>query len=66
MRMNLKVLRVKNHLTQEQMADEIGVGRQTYAAVEQGKQRGGEYFWETVQSRFEVPDSEMWELMRNE
>ena len=66
MRTNLKVLRVKNHLTQVQMADEVGVGRQTYAAVEVGKQRGNEEFWNAVQNRFDVPDSEMWGLMRND
>ena len=66
MRINLKLLRVKHNLTQEQMAEETGITRCTYAAVENGALRGSETFWNTVQSRFGVPGSEMWELMRNE
>ena len=66
MRTNLKLLRVKNHLTQIQMADELGVGRQTYAAVEVGRLRGSEELWKSVQARFGVEDAEMWALMQNE
>ena len=66
MRTNLKLLRIKNHLTQFQMADELGVGRQTYAAVEVGRLRGSEELWKSVQTRFGVEDAEMWTLMQNE
>lgn len=66
MRTKLKVLRVMNHLTQEQMAVECGCERQTYAAVEIGRLRGSESFWKNVQTRFDVANADMWELMQNE
>lgn len=37
MRNNLKVLRAKHRLTQEQMADALGVSRQTVNAIESDK-----------------------------
>lgn len=66
MRTNLKVLRVRNKYTQAKMAAEIGFGSQIYAAVENGTRRGSEEFWQCVQTRFNVPDSEMWGLMQDE
>lgn len=32
----IKVLRSANHLTQEQMADQLGISRQKYARIESG------------------------------
>ena len=66
MRTILKVLRVENHLTQDEMAKKVGVSRPTYAAVENGQLRGSEGFWKVVQGKFEIPDEKMWELMRDE
>lgn len=37
LRNNLKVLRAMNNLTQEQLADKIGVSRQTVVAIESNK-----------------------------
>ena len=66
MRTNLKLLRVKNHLTQDQMACECGVSRCTYAGIESGRVRGADKFWTALQNRFGVADAEMWELTKDE
>lgn len=64
MRMNLKLLRVKHNLTQQEMADAIGCQRAVYAAIEIGRMAGKETFWQSVQKAFDVPDSDMWSLMK--
>lgn len=62
-RTKLKILRIKNGLTQEAIAEKIGYSRQAYAAVENGFAIGTLKFWQTVQKAFHVEASEMWELM---
>lgn len=64
MRMNLKLLRVSHNLTQQEMADAIGCQRTHYAAIENGHKAGKESFWKSVQRAFDVPDSDMWSLMK--
>lgn len=59
MRTKLKVLRVKEDLTQDEMAKKLGVSRQTYQAIESGERRGSDIFWNNVQTTFEIPESEM-------
>lgn len=66
MRMNLKLFRTKRDLTQGEIADKIGCERGTYAAIENGSRSGRQSFWEKLQKAFEIPESEMWELMKND
>lgn len=66
MRTNLKVLRVRNHLTQKEMAKKLGVSRATYSFVENNQRQGTSAFWEAVQRVFDVPDEEMYKLMKGE
>lgn len=66
MRTNLKVFRVRRNLSQEKIADQIGCKRVTYAAIENGIRAGRQTFWLKLQQAFNVPESEMWELMKNE
>lgn len=66
MKTKLKVLRVKEDLTQDEMAKKLGVSRQTYQAIESGERRGSEEFWLSVHGVFNVPASEMWELMQKD
>lgn len=66
MRTNLKVFRVKQHLSQAEISDKIGVSRNTYAAIESGIREGRDPFWKGLQEAFRIPDSEMWSLKRND
>lgn len=66
MRTNLKVLRVKNNLSQQAAADSLGVSRETYVSVENGKRDGSLKLWFSIQNVFNVPGAEMWELMQND
>lgn len=66
MRTELKVLRVKNHLTQAEMAEKIGVTRVNYSAIEQGRNNGSLDFWDKLQAAFSIPDAEMYNLIKPE
>ena len=66
MRTNLKLFRVKNGLSQEDIAFKIGCGRATYASVETGKRNGTNSFWLALQKAFSIPDSEMWGLIKRD
>ena len=65
MRTELKVLRIKNHLTQTQLAEKLGVSYATYNLVEQGKRKGSVEFWGKVQQVFNLTDADMWQLYAN-
>lgn len=66
MRTNLKILRVKNNLTQEDMANKIGCSRVAYSNIERGIRQGSASVWNSVQQVFNIKDEDMWELMKNE
>lgn len=66
MRTNLKLLRVKHHLTQAQMAEKIGCIRCTYAAIEGGVRNGRDHFWVSLQKAFNIPDEDMWKLKKKD
>lgn len=66
MRINLKVFRIKQHMTQKEISARLGYSRATYAAIENGVRNGRYYFWADLQAAFDVTDAEMWELMKNE
>lgn len=61
-RLNLKCFRTKHKLTQQEMADKIGVPRIKYARIENGTAAGKLEFWETLQNAFGIPNEEMWAL----
>ena len=63
-RIALKLLRVKNHLTQKQAAERIGITRNAYIPIEYGTRAGTMSFWMKVQNAFQIPDSEMWGLIK--
>ena len=64
MRTNLKVFRVQHKLSQAEMAERIGCQRTTYTAVENGARNGRLTFWNALQSAFNLPDTEIWGLMK--
>lgn len=65
MRNELKVLRVKHQLTQQQLAEKLGVSVVTYNLIEQGKRQGSKDFWAKLQKLFKLADGELWQLFIN-
>lgn len=65
MRTGLKILRVKQHLTQAEVAAKLGVSYATYNLIEQGKRKGSIEFWQRIQAAFNLTDAEMWQLYAN-
>lgn len=66
MRLNLKLLRVKNKMSQEEFSEVLNMKRMTYANIESGRSRGSEDFWRSVQKTFNIPDAEMFSLMKDD
>lgn len=66
MRKNLKLFRVKQGLTQGEIADRIGCNRNTYGAIENGKANGKLQFWNALKKAFDISDEEIGGLMKNE
>lgn len=66
MRTKLKLVRVAAHMSQEEAAEQLGCTRATYQAVEGGSRTGSQKFWRSVQETFEIPDANMWLLMKND
>lgn len=64
-RHELKVLRVKNRLTQNEMAAKLGVAVSTYNLIENGKRRGSQKFWLKLQKLFNLDGGEVWKLQNN-
>ena len=65
-RYNLYMLRCKHKLTQAEFAAKIGVSCRGYQNVEWGERSGTADFWAAIQRVFNVPDSEMYALMKLE
>ena len=63
MRINLKIFRIKNKLTQQEISDTLGCSLATYSAIERGDRNGRPTFWNSLQTAFNIPSAEMWELM---
>lgn len=59
----LRVLRARYNLTQEQTADILGVSRATYVNVENGNQRGSVELWKKIQKAFDLSDADTWRMM---
>ena len=66
MRTNLKIFRIRQHLSQTEISEKVGYSRATYAAIESGKRSGRQQFWKDFQKAFRLQDSEMWQLMKND
>lgn len=64
MRTNLKVFRVAHKLTQEEMAEQLGISRVTYSYIERGERSGTIGVWSALQKAFNVPDAEMFSLQK--
>ena len=65
MRQELKLLRVKQNLTQQQIAEKTGVSYATYNLIENGSRRGSQEFWVNLQEAFKIEDGELWRMQKN-
>lgn len=65
MRNELKVFRVKNQLTQKEIASKLGVSHSAYNLIETGKRNGTIKFWEKLQKEFNLDGGELWNLQTN-
>lgn len=63
---SLKILRVRYGLTQEGMAEKLGMSRQAYAKIENGLGKGNIQFWSKVQRAFDLSSEGMWDLINDE
>lgn len=63
---SLKILRVRQGLTQEEMARKLTMSRQAYAKIENGQADGNITFWSKVQRTFNISSEEMWDLINDE
>ena len=64
MRTNLKVFRVGKKLSQEKFAKKCNVSRAVYSNIERGKTNPSLDFWNNLQREFDVPDEQMYPLMK--
>lgn len=64
-RLKLKAFRVEHGLNQFEMADKLHCSRATYAGVEAGTRGGGFWFWQSLQTVFNIPDEKMWALTKD-
>ena len=66
MRHELKIFRVRNNLTQQEMAAKTGVSVSTYNLIENGNRRGSQVFWLTLQKEFNLDGGFVWLLQSNQ
>ena len=65
-RLNLRLFRVSLNMTQEEFASEIGISRAMYSLIEKGDRFGSFDFWLNLQKAFDIPDEDMFRLMKSE
>lgn len=58
-RLNLKLFRFSNFLTQAEMAQKIGCPRTTYQMIECGLRNGRLSFWNKVKTNFNLSDKRL-------
>jgi DNA-binding XRE family transcriptional regulator len=66
MRTELKIIRVKHHLNQKEMAKRCGTSLSTYNRIEQGKLRGSQDFWLAVQKEFNLDGETLWKMQNQQ
>ena len=62
MRTKLKIFRVQQRKSQEQMAAMLGYKHAYYGHVERGAQKGSAAFWARLQAAFQLTDDKVKEL----
>lgn len=62
---DLRDIRYKNgDLTQEQMANRIGISKGAYSLIENGKRVGSRQTWLKIQQLFKLKDEEVWKMQK--
>ncbi len=64
MRTRLKVFRVQQHKSQQEIAAVLGYERAYYGHVERGLQKGSAEFWSRLQAAFGLTDGKVKELQK--
>ena len=62
MRKKLRHLRVEHNLTQDNIAERLGITRTTYSKIESGKSNGSTAFWMALKREF--PEVNIDELLQ--
>ena len=65
-RRNLKVFRVSKGLSQQEMADVLGVSRSTYGDAERGKRLCSQRLLDKLQKTFDLSDADVWQMTKTE
>lgn len=65
-RINLKIFRIRQDLTQTEMAERLKWDRVSYCAIESGKRDPSITFFYRLQEVFNISDDQMWELTLHE
>lgn len=66
LRLNLKLLRVKHHLTQEELAQKLNCSRLTYLEIERGNRSLTDDMILKLQTIFDLTPNEVLEIMQKE
>ena len=62
---DLRDIRYKNgDLTQEQMAEKIGISKGAYSLIERKERVGSRKTWLKIQQLFKLKDEEVWKLQK--
>lgn len=61
----IKTIRQDLGLTQQEVADKIGISITSYNQIEQGKMVARLETWKRLQDVLNINDSEMWQLINN-
>ena len=61
----LKKMRVDMGVSQQDVAQAIGVGISTYSVIENGSRMGSVETWIKLQKYFNIKDEDMWALYLN-
>ncbi|MCI7790036.1 MAG: helix-turn-helix transcriptional regulator [Lachnospiraceae bacterium] len=62
-RKNLKAARIEKGMTQQQVADKIGISLVHYQKIEEGSRTGSFYIWDNLEDLFSIHQRKLRELL---
>lgn len=65
MRKNLRNARKEKGLTQQQVADHLGISLRYYQKIEAGSQTGDFYIWDSLEDLFNIHQRKLREILDN-